>query len=186
MCSKQDKTFSHKPLLIAFHMAFTVGFSESLFRREERKEGEVLCFPGWLFWEDFLPFLTWRTSSSLMPRIQEQMAPAASTGAISRFSTPTPWNWNFSSTEMWIHWDVNGRTPSEVWHSPSQLHPTDQGQILPAPALLWQHRELQVKQATRGYSGILLAARATKEIQAQHFNECPDALSAALATESPG
>lgn len=51
------------------------------------------------------------------------------------------------------------------------------------PTLLWH---LQVKQATRGYSGILLAASATKEIQTQQFNEYPDALSAALATESPG
>lgn len=90
---------------------------------------------------------------------------------------------------------VNGKAPSEVWYRPSQLRSRGSG-LSPCisntpgnrmfPGEDAQHGNPWVKQATRGYSGILLAAQATKEIQTQQFNKSTDALSAALATESPG
>lgn len=39
MLSKQGKTFSHQHLLIAFHVAFTVGFSESFLEGGEERGG---------------------------------------------------------------------------------------------------------------------------------------------------
>lgn len=45
MVSKQDETYSHRHLLIAFHVVFLVRFSEFLFWREGReKRGGNLMF----------------------------------------------------------------------------------------------------------------------------------------------
>lgn len=67
-----------------------------------------------------------------MPRIQHQMVPARSTGAISRFSTPTPWNSNFSNTlDMWM-----AKLPQKGGTDPPSYAPVDQDWVPASPTLL--------------------------------------------------